>query len=359
MMLRQQAEGHVTQIQLQAEGQVANIQHQAEGHLALATSQAEDQISVLTAENQQLSQDRDRLQLAAHVAEEEVQRLRSEVDALRNRTTSPSETAPNPFASPAQGLPRCPTDIVSAVGSCASASAAPMETMYCPCCGSQNVVGRPSCWKCQTMFNATIANNGADVMSVKIFSSCAGRVQAASAVPSSFIALQVPVPSAFIAAPAQGCVSIAAKPASLVSGGDAPVASAGLTTGFVPPATPIFFDPNGPRIQGGHVVGNTSAGAVGSQIGPRKSSQPPSVPGNIATAGAKFFRMNSSTNSQDSTDHGEVEQRGAGDGGIPPGDWLLQGETDEDIYKIKHLKGIQITRLPNDATSCREWRAAF
>lgn len=137
------------------------------------------------------------------------------------------------------------------------------------------------------------------------------------------------------------------------------MASAGLTTGFVPPATPIFFDPNGPRIQGGHVVGNTSAGAVGSQIGPRKSSQPPSVPGNIATAGAKFFRMNSSTNSQDSTDHGEVEQRGAGDGGIPPGDWLLQGETDEDIYKIKHLKGIQITRLPNDATSCREWRAAF
>ena len=69
--------------------------------------------------------------------------------------------------------------------------------------------------------------------------------------------------------------------------------------------------------------------------------------------------MNSSTNSQDSTDQGEAEQRGAGDGGIPPGDWLLQGENDEDVYKIKHMKGVQITRLPNDATSCRKWRAAF
>ena len=79
---------------------------------------------MLTGDNQQLTQDRDRLQLAAHVAEEEeVQRLRSEVDALRNRTTSPSESAPNPFASPAQGPPRCPTDIISAAGSCASASA--------------------------------------------------------------------------------------------------------------------------------------------------------------------------------------------------------------------------------------------
>ena len=43
----------------------------------------------------------------------------------------------------------------------------------------------------------------------------------------------------------------------------------------------------------------------------------------------------------------------------PEGEWLLPGETDESVYKLKHLKGVQITRLPNDATSCREWRAAF
>ena len=35
--------------------------------------------------------------------------------------------------------------------------------------------------------------------------------------------------------------------------------------------------------------------------------------------------------------------------------WL----TEEDVYKIKHLKSAVVTRLPNDATSCREWRAAF
>ena len=49
-------------------------------------------------------------------------------------------------------------------------------------------------------------------------------------------------------------------------------------------------------------------------------------------------------------------------GGCPsslPSNWLNVGETDEHVYKIKHLKGVHITKLPTDATSCREWRAAF
>ena len=37
-----------------------------------------------------------------------------------------------------------------------------MEVMYCSCCGSQNVIGRPSCWKCSTMFSSMTANNGTD-----------------------------------------------------------------------------------------------------------------------------------------------------------------------------------------------------
>ena len=53
--------------------------------------------------------------------------------------------------------------------------------------------------------------------------------------------------------------------------------------------------------------------------------------------------MNSSTNSQDSTDNGEAERRGTGDGGHLPGDRLLPGETDESVYTIKHLNGVQIT----------------
>ena len=43
----------------------------------------------------------------------------------------------------------------------------------------------------------------------------------------------------------------------------------------------------------------------------------------------------------------------------PKDGWLLPDETDERVYKHKHLQSIQITKLPNDATSCPEWRAAF
>ena len=39
--------------------------------------------------------------------------------------------------------------------------------------------------------------------------------------------------------------------------------------------------------------------------------------------------------------------------------WLPSGKTEEDVYKIKHLKSVVVTRLPSDAPSCREWRAAF
>ena len=71
------------------------------------------------------------------------------------------------------------------------------------------MVGRPSCWKCQTMFAPTVANNGADLTRVKDVSGCCGQAHAASVVPPSAIVSQVPMPSA----------TIAARPVSLVSGG--------------------------------------------------------------------------------------------------------------------------------------------
>ena len=43
----------------------------------------------------------------------------------------------------------------------------------------------------------------------------------------------------------------------------------------------------------------------------------------------------------------------------PPPIWLHPGETEDQIYKIKHLRHITISRLPTDATTCREWRAAL
>ena len=59
----------------------------------------------------------------------------------------------------------------------------------------------------------------------------------------------------------------------------------------------------------------------------------------------------SSSSSKDSNEEGLIQ--------APKDGWLLPDETDESVYKHKHLKSIQITKLPNDATSCREWRAAF
>ena len=45
--------------------------------------------------------------------------------------------------------------------------------------------------------------------------------------------------------------------------------------------------------------------------------------------------------------------------GNPPESWLLDGETEDNVYKIKHLRNISVTKLPTHATSCREWRAAL
>ena len=217
-MLKRKAEGHVVQIQRQAEGQVSKIQAETDGNIAVATSQVAEQITALTGENFQLSQDRGRLQFAAQSAVEEVQRLRSEVDVLRSRTISPSECGPNPFPSPAQGPPTCPTP-TSVAGSRGKCQRRSDGDHVLPCCGFHNVVGRPSCWKCDAMINATIANNGADLTHARSVSGFVGQMQAASVVPWSFIASKVPLPCASNAATAQGCAFIAAKPGSLVSGG--------------------------------------------------------------------------------------------------------------------------------------------
>ena len=87
-----------------------------------------------------------------------------------------------------------------------------------------------------------------------------------------------------------------------------------------------------------------------------RPSGPPIKPDPVATQSAQFFRIHSSTNaSPDGTGSVHISK----DHSSPPeGEWLLPGETDESVYKLKHFKGVQITRLPNDATSCREWRAA-
>ena len=209
------------------------------------------------------------------------------------------------------------------------------------------------------MFSAVTANNGTDIFQTPALSPVP--LPPPSVAPSKISQIMIQEPMrAYNAAGSMvsACAGIPPGPLSMCAEGvgNACVGDVG-TLGLQ--KHQILYDPNGPRIQSGHVVPQNFLGDD------HKSNKPPSIPENITTSSAKFYRMNSSTNSQGSTDGtgsrvGDGGDDGGTDGGDPPsGGWLLPGEKDENVFKIKHLKGVQITRLPNDATSCREWRAAF
>eukprot|EP00435_Cladocopium_sp_Y103_P018950 s2775_g4.t1 len=264
--IKQHAEEQVLQAKQALEKERDSLRQQAEGHVAHTTSQAEGKVRALADANQQLVAERDRLQLAAQAADQKLHPLRDEVFKMQQAAVSAAQNMSragsvsesplgNPFSSPPPKLPVCPTNPASLAGSVASASAGPFETVYCPCCGNQNVYSWKTfmCWKCSTMFDSRIANNGADVSSVISGSFCVGHAPPISAVPSSFIGPQVPVQSAFIAAPAQGCESIPAGRAFVVSGGAKTVSCAGPAI-WNPSTVPVFqFGPNGPSIQQGHI----------------------------------------------------------------------------------------------------------
>ena len=345
----------------QVQQEKAILARQAEGEIMTATQRAEAQISILAADNQKLVGDRQQLH-------DQMQMLRQELAAAKQQLMNKdllssassvvgSPPMMNPFDIPAvQGSPA--SEHLS-VRACSVASMSPMEVMFCSCCGSQNVIGRPSCWRCATMFSLATANNGTDrfqgpglpspsmpppsdapSMRSQIFQDPLGACNAADSTVSACAGIP-PIPLV-------GCTGAL---------GNVPVGGR-CDVGFQ--KHQIQYDPNGPRIQAGHIVPQQPF-----RDDQRGISRPPSIPENVATSSAKFYRMNSSTNSQGSTDgtgshQGDVGNGGRTDGGDPPsGGWLLPGEKDENVFKIKHLKGIQITRLPNDATSCREWRAAF
>ena len=271
----------------------------------------------------------------------------------------------NPFdhlPTPAQSVQH--TEILTAGPGASVASANPLEVMFCACCGSQNVVGRPSCWRCSTMFSWFTANNGTDHFNAHGNQSGAPQCPSPSMSPSEAFAIQgAGAASACIAnaaagiasaTPVVGCASIAAPIGALVTEGTAGQQGAGL--GGMPVSYPMGvqcgFNPNGPRIQGGHIV--PTCHGVGQAVANYSRNPAPS------NQGAATFSIHTPRNS--STSHGSSSSKSStGDALIqPPQDgWLFPGETDENVYKLKHLRSIQITKLPNDATSCREWRAAF
>ena len=52
------------------------------------------------------------------------------------------------------------TEIMSVGPGASAASINPLEVKFCSCCCSQNVTGRPSCWRCSFLFSSVTANNG-------------------------------------------------------------------------------------------------------------------------------------------------------------------------------------------------------
>ena len=237
--------------------------------------------------------------------------------------------------------------------------------MFSSCCGSQNVVGRPSCWRCSTLFSAVVANNRADQNLLQ-----GDRIGATSCLPpslspsESFRFRGAGAASASIAnsaagiAPAYplvGSASIAAPTGILASGGL--LGGAGEGSGGAPSVFPVEDYCNlvqgEPQIQSGHII-PTANGTGQNDV---KSAMGGHVPSN---RGAAEFAIHTPKNDSFSNGSSSSQELIDDKAFQPPKDgWLPERKSEEDVYKLKHLKSVVVTRLPNDATSCIEWRAAF
>ena len=362
----QQAQQRFEQLQQEAVNQIKKL---SEDNMRL---QAELEDSRKSAEGQvnfvKLQAESERQRAVAELKE-----LSSKLEVIMThpeRVGSTSGTMMgSPIGNPFEHLPQAyqsaqPTEIMSAGASIASAN--PLEVMYCTCCGSQNVIGRPSCWRCSTLLSTVTAKNGADLNRIQDHGFDPAPCPPPSLAPSSFRALQgVAASSASIAAAAAApmaisarfpgeCASNVAQSGNLASGGLMAQTGCGLGVGSNGGTTNQWggFDPNGPRIQAGYIV--PGRGQQGEKPKPAglQGSQHGGIPSfSIHTPKNSSPTNGSSSSSKDSNEDGFNQ--------APKDGWLLPDETDESVYKHKHLKSIQITKLPNDATSCREWRAAF
>ena len=332
----------IHEVQRAAEGQAAYIARQAELDRERAVKELQMLGAKLEAAHQQLNSDR-----VASMAD----------------STSGSPCVGNPFDHlPPHTQSTQHTEILS-VGP--GASVASINVMFCSCCGSQNVIGRLSCWRCSTLFSAVVANNGADHNFMQ-----GDRIGATSCPPpslspsESFRFRGTGAASASIAHaaadtaqayPLVGSASIAAPTGILASGGL--LGGAGVGNGGAPCVFPVEGYCNlvqdRPQIQGGHIIPtaySTGQNDVKSTMG----GHIPSIHGAVEFAihtPKTSSSSNGSSSSQELIDDTAFQ---------PPKDgWLPDGKSEEDVYKLKHLKSMVVTRLPNDATSCREWRAAF
>ena len=130
------------EVQKAAEGQVAYVARQAE----LDRDRAVKELQMLGAKLE-----------AAHQQLRNSERVASMAGSLISPLVGNPFDHPLPHTQSAQH-----TEIMSVGPGASVASINPLEVMFCSCCGSQNVVGRPSCWRCSTLFSAVVANYGSD-----------------------------------------------------------------------------------------------------------------------------------------------------------------------------------------------------
>ena len=329
------------EVQKAAEGQVAYVARQAELDRDRAVKELQMLGAKLEAAHQQLKN--------------------SERVASMAGSSSGSPCVGNPFDHPLPHTQSAQHTEIMSVGPGASvASINPLEVMFCSCCGSQNVVGRPSCWRCSTLFSAVVANNGADQNLLQgdrigatscplpsLSPSESFRFRGAGAASASIANAAAGIAQAY---PLVGSASIAAPTGILASRGL--LGGAGVGSGGAPSVFPVEVHCNlvqgGPRIQGGYIVPTargTGQGEVKSAIGGHVPSNP----------GVAEFAIH--TPRHDSSSNGSSSSQGLiGDKVFQPekDGWLPEGKSEEDVYKLKHLKSVVVTRLPNDATSCRE-----
>ena len=307
--------------------------HQARDEADHLRRQNEAVVSEAEARLQRLAQDRDLFMQQAEQAEQNAARLRNELQIIQRHGTSvhtPSFVAAgsvrslNPFDTPKPPVVTSnpATSIAGSHKPPSVASQTPLEVRYCGVCGVQNVRGRPTCWRCNSSLNEAI--NG----TVELL-----RDETGGSRPTLVYNIP-PLPGH------QSCAPSARQVAPCSAYNAAPQGSGGL----------------------GMCYGNVGAGNV--TVTPHRSTDVPAgipvhVPAVETTApnqeGSQHFRVD--------TPRSQASASSRSSGGCPsslPSNWLNVGETDEHVYKIKkHLKGVHITKLPTDATSCREWRAAF
>ena len=344
----------------QANREVQRVREQAAMHM-----QASQQATLLSAEHT-------RQQAEGVMAEkdERIEQLLHELDALRS---SPNVGRLFDTASELGG--RAPS----------VASASPLNVVYCPVCGNQNVSGRGSCWNCRNTLDEP--NNGPDLFEPPPHER---HLYPSPERPPSVATIRE---NALVSRPmlAGGSPTRRDVPLPKAPGGPRPLLMP-VTREVMVDGNPVHQMHVDPRLiygvttpksvseaefvapHGYDSVPRPGGAEYHSQKAPKATQGPAYPPGGFigtiheASSSHAPQAISIATPRKKESSDSEAGSESSGDpvgggsrlpGGDPPEPWLQEGETEDHIYKIKHLRNISITKLPTDATSCREWRAAL